>query len=47
MSSKELQEKNAREITGWLTMALMMTLFPILFFLCVWAPMWFGSTTPY
>lgn len=47
MSDKELQEKNARELKGWLTMILMMVLFPVLFFLCVWAPMWFGSTTPY
>jgi hypothetical protein len=47
MTDKEIQAKNAREATGWLTMVFMMLLFPVLFFLCVWAPMWFGSTTPY
>jgi hypothetical protein len=47
MTEKDLQDNKAREATGWLTLALMMVLFPVLFFLCVWIPMWFGSTTPY
>ena len=47
MNSQELKEKDARESTGWFTLAFMMVLFPVLFFLCVWAPMWFSDTTPY
>lgn len=47
MSNKDLDAKNARESEGWLTLAFMMVLFPVLFFLCVWAPMWFGDTTAY
>ncbi|NRA64373.1 MAG: hypothetical protein HRU19_07805 [Pseudobacteriovorax sp.] len=47
MSSKEIAEKNSRESRGWYTLAFMMVLFPVLFFLCVWAPMWFADTTPY
>ena len=47
MSDKEVQEKNQLESTGWMTLLLMMVLFPVLFFLCVWFPMWFGDTTPY
>jgi hypothetical protein len=47
MTDNELKEKNSREAKGWATLALMMVLFPILFFICVWLPMWFGDTTPY
>jgi len=47
MADKELQEKNARESLGWLTLAFMMLMFPVLFFVSVWLPMWFGFTTPY
>lgn len=47
MAEKDLEERNKLESVGWATMALMMVLFPVLFFLCVWFPMWFGDTTPY
>ncbi|MFW7378124.1 MAG: hypothetical protein ACOH5I_04905 [Oligoflexus sp.] len=47
MADKDLQEKNARESLGWTTLAFMMVLFPVLFFVCVWLPMWLGFTTPY
>lgn len=47
MADQELQERNARESVGWLTLALMMVLFPVLFFVCVWIPIWLGVTTPY
>ena len=47
MADQELKERNERESKGWLTLTFMMILFPILFFVAVWLPMWFGFTTPY
>lgn len=36
-----------KEAEGWLSLALIMFLFPVLFFLCVFFPIWLGVATPY
>ena len=33
-----------REARGWLSLLLLMVLFPLLFFLCVFFPIWLGVT---
>ena len=33
-----------RESIGWLQMILIMLMFPVLFFLCVFFPIWIGLT---
>jgi len=33
-----------QEAIGWLQIVGCMLLFPVLFFLCVWFPMWIGVT---
>ena len=44
---EDTQEKPpAREGLGWLSMVLLMVLFPLLFFVCVFIPIWLGVTTP-
>jgi hypothetical protein len=35
------------EFKGWLSLLLIMFLFPILFFLCVYFPVWLGVASPY
>ena len=47
MTDNDKKAKDARECEGWLTLALMMVLFPVLFFLCVWIPIWFDVAKPY
>ena len=43
--ASELEVTNkAKEGIGWLTLAFMMFLFPALFFLCVFFPIWIGLT---
>jgi len=43
--SKELVHQNKeKEAKGWLTMALMLLLYPALFYLCVFFPIWVGWT---
>lgn len=34
-----------REASGWISIAAIMLLFPALFFLCVYLPIWLGYTT--
>ena len=41
------EEKQKLEARGWISMAIFMVLFPVLFFLCVWFPIWLGVATPY
>ncbi|MDE3269217.1 MAG: hypothetical protein OYH77_02920 [Pseudomonadota bacterium] len=36
---------NKREGLGWLSMVLLMILFPLLFFLCVFIPIWWGTAS--
>jgi hypothetical protein len=38
------QEDSRREAIGWLSMIAVMFLFPALFFLCVFFPIWIGLT---
>ena len=33
-----------KELIGWMSIALIMLLFPLLFFLCVYFPIWVGWT---
>jgi|GEM_PF-3517720 hypothetical protein len=48
MSSKDLEAQHrSLEAKGWLTLVLMLFLFPVLFFLCVFFPIWIGVATPY
>ncbi len=35
------------ELQGWLSLAAIMLLFPVLFFLCVFFPIWLGVASPY
>jgi len=46
MTSKDL-ETQRREQKGWLTLLFMMILFPVLFFLCVWIPIWMDIASPF
>lgn len=46
MTSKDLEQRQ-REQKGWLTLVFMMFLFPILFFLCVWIPIWMDIASPF
>lgn len=41
------EQGREREAAGWLGLAMFMFLFPILFFLCVWFPIWLGVASPY
>ena len=34
----------SKEINGWISLVFMMLLFPALFFLCVYFPIWVGLT---
>ena len=47
MSSKDLQKNTALEAAGWLQLLAIMILFPILFFLCAFFPIWIDVATPY
>lgn len=38
------QRDMTREGAGWLSLVFMMVLFPALFFLCVYFPIWVGLT---
>jgi hypothetical protein len=38
------QRSMAKEATGWISMIVVMFLFPALFFLCVFFPIWVGWT---
>jgi len=43
--SKDLPQRDMqKEGKGWLTMALMLLLYPALFYLCVFFPIWVGWT---
>ncbi len=46
MSSQE-QNNKALEAAGWLQLLAIMILFPILFFLCAFFPIWIDVATPY
>lgn len=41
--SRDLEKEGA----GWLSLILIMFLFPALFFLCVFFPIWLGIASPY
>ena len=49
MSNHDLQakENKALEGAGWLQLLFIMILFPVLFFLCVFFPIWIDVATPY
>lgn len=47
MTPKDQDRDMDRERVGWLTLAGFMLLFPALFFLCVYFPIWIGVATPY
>lgn len=49
MSNHDVQtEKNrSLEAAGWWQLLFIMILFPILFFLCVFFPIWIDVATPY
>jgi hypothetical protein len=38
----EVQRDMKREAIGWISITLIMVLFPVLFFVCAYAPMWLG-----
>ncbi len=38
------QRDLGREAAGWISIAVVMVLFPVLFFLCVFFPIWVGLT---
>ena len=40
------QDDARQETLGWLSLVLLMVLFPVLFFLCVFLPIWLGVTVP-
>ena len=40
------QDDARKETLGWLSLTLLMVLFPLLFFLCVFLPIWLGVTAP-
>lgn len=40
-------ENSRKEMTGWLTLIFFMLLFPVLFFACVYFPMWIGVAGRY
>lgn len=46
MTGKDLETQQL-ESKGWLTLLFMMFLFPILFFLCVWIPIWMDVASPF
>ena len=37
-----IQGDATKEARGWLSLVLLMVLFPLLFFLCVFFPIWLG-----
>lgn len=43
MASK-LQRDTRKEAAGWVSLAVVMVLFPVLFYLCVFFPIWVGLT---
>ncbi len=47
MSSREVEANRALEASGWLQLLFIMVLFPVLFFLCVFFPIWIDVATPY
>jgi hypothetical protein len=47
MSSQDLEKNKTLEAVGWLQLLAIMILFPILFFLCAYFPIWIGVATPY
>jgi len=40
----EVVTDKSKEAAGWLSLALIMLLFPALFFFCVFFPIWIGIT---
>lgn len=42
--AKHIERDLKREATGWISIAVVMLLFPALFFLCVFFPIWVGLT---
>ena len=41
-----IQGDPTKEACGWLSLVLLMALFPLLFFLCVFFPIWLGISVP-
>ncbi len=46
MAEKDLETQKL-ESTGWMTLMLCMFLFPVLFFLCVFIPIWMDIASPF
>jgi hypothetical protein len=44
MTMTKPQRDQGREVKGWTSMIFVMLLFPALFFLCVFFPIWVGMT---
>ncbi len=42
MAKVEVTRDQRKEAIGWLSIAAIMVLFPVLFFVCVWIPIWLG-----
>jgi len=38
------ERSQSKEAAGWVSLVIMMLLFPALFFLCVYFPIWVGLT---
>ncbi len=47
MTSPDHESHRSLEARGWFTLLVVMFLFPILFFLCVFFPIWIDVATPY
>jgi hypothetical protein len=47
MSSQDLEKNKRLEAAGWLQLLAIMILFPILFFVCAFFPIWIDVATPY
>lgn len=46
-STAKQEENRNKEFNGWLTLVFFMLLFPVLFFACVYFPMWIGVAGRY
>jgi hypothetical protein len=45
MDKPMTKEEATLECTGWLTLAGVIIMFPVLFYVCVFLPMWLGWAT--
>ena len=47
MSQRTVERDLGQEAVGWLSLIAILFLFPTLFFLCVFFPIWLGIASPY